>query len=128
MADVVIRYVGLPKPYNERCKDWDEGGPFTPGMLLVISPDGMLTPNIQQLAAIRPFGEISKSIPSVNVPPSVNPNHLSVVQRRLEVPAMYLSVSLYIHYLASMDGRTTPARKRRNQAQAQTLGFCACAQ
>ncbi|KAI1080199.1 hypothetical protein F5B20DRAFT_589618 [Whalleya microplaca] len=92
MADIVTRYLGLPKPYNERCKDWDES------RWRADSSDA------EQLAVIRPFGDISKGIPSVNVPPAVNPNHLSVIQRRLEVPATYLSVSLYIHYLASTQG------------------------
>ncbi|KAI0010907.1 hypothetical protein F4779DRAFT_575948 [Xylariaceae sp. FL0662B] len=92
MADMVIKYFALPKPYNERCKDWDE---------LRWRAE---TSDAQQMVAIRPFREISKNIPGVNVPPQVNPDHLSAIQKRLEVPATYLSASLCIQYPESTQG------------------------
>ncbi|KAI8958609.1 hypothetical protein F5Y11DRAFT_362476 [Daldinia sp. FL1419] len=88
VADTIFKYFGLPKPYGERCRDWDE---------LKWTKESA---DITHLIVNRLFGEISKYIPGVNVPPGVNPNHLSVIQRRLEVPASYLSVAIYDHSLA----------------------------
>ncbi|KAI2781447.1 hypothetical protein F4815DRAFT_498544 [Daldinia loculata] len=87
VADMTLKHFGFSKPYGERCRDWDEP------KWIKESTDST------HLAANRLFGEISKCIPRVNVPPGVNPNHLSVIQRRLEVPASYLSVAIYNHFL-----------------------------
>ncbi|KAI0847618.1 hypothetical protein F5Y00DRAFT_270980 [Daldinia vernicosa] len=85
VADMTLKYFGFSKPYGERCRDWDEP------KWIKESTDST------HLAANRLFGEISKCIPRVDVPPGVNPNHLSVIQRRLEVPASYLSVAIHNH-------------------------------
>ncbi|KAF3064825.1 hypothetical protein GL218_02375 [Daldinia childiae] len=87
VADMTLKYFGFSKPYGERCRDWDEP------KWIKESTDST------HLAVNRLFGEISNYIPRVNVPPGVNPNHLSVIQRRLEVPASYLSVAIYNHFL-----------------------------
>ncbi|KAI1654693.1 hypothetical protein F4813DRAFT_398838 [Daldinia decipiens] len=87
VADMCLKYFGFSKPYEERCRDWDEP------KWIKESTDST------HLAVNRLFGEISKCIPSVNMPPGVNPNHLSVIQRRLEVSASYLSVAIHNHFL-----------------------------
>ncbi|KAL7621322.1 hypothetical protein AAE478_008643 [Parahypoxylon ruwenzoriense] len=86
LADMVVKYFGLPLPYNERCKDWDESRWINE------------TSDDDRRATNRPYAEISRHIPHVNVPPDVNPNHLSKIQSRLEVPATYMAVSLCLRY------------------------------
>ncbi|KAI1473844.1 hypothetical protein F4774DRAFT_423848 [Daldinia eschscholtzii] len=88
VADMALKYFGIPRPYEERCRDWDE--------LKWINESTDTT----HLAVNRLFGEVSQYIPEVNVPPGVNPNPLSVIQRRLEVPASYLSVAIHNYSLA----------------------------
>ncbi|KAI5867810.1 hypothetical protein GGS23DRAFT_550093 [Durotheca rogersii] len=92
LADTVVKYLALPVPYNERCKDWNESR-WT---------DESSDEN--QRAINRPYAEISKHIPLINVPPDVNPNQLSKIQSRLEVPATYIAVSLRLRYLTHAEG------------------------
>ncbi|KAI1801738.1 hypothetical protein F4811DRAFT_563750 [Daldinia bambusicola] len=83
VADMTLKYFGIPKPYEERCRDWNEPKWTNEST------------DATHLAVNRLFGDISMYIPGVNVPPGVNPNPLSVIQRRLEVPVSYLAAAIY---------------------------------
>ncbi|KAI1466588.1 uncharacterized protein F4812DRAFT_465817 [Daldinia caldariorum] len=99
VADMTLRYFGIPKPYEERCRDWDE-----PRWI-------MESTDATHLAVNRLFGYISMHIPGVNVPPGVNPNSLSVIQRRLEVPVSYLAAAINNYTLfRSQSPQTTVKR------------------
>ncbi|KAI0119465.1 hypothetical protein F4814DRAFT_458707 [Daldinia grandis] len=102
VADMILKYSGFSKPYGERCRDWDEP------KWIKESTDST------HLAVNRLFGKISKLIPRVNVPPGVNPNHLSVIQRRLEVAASYLSVAIHNHFLTRTGSLQTVAKSISN--------------
>ncbi|KAI2617104.1 hypothetical protein GGR54DRAFT_641207 [Hypoxylon sp. NC1633] len=84
LADALVEYFKLPKPHGLRCRDWDE-----PKWVQKASHEG-------HLYVVQSYKEVSKRIPAAIVPPEVNVNHLSVIQRRLEVPVVYLSVSLCV--------------------------------
>lgn len=85
-ADLACGYFALPKPYEERCRDWRER-----------SWKNEASSDVR-MAIIHAQREVTGIIPGVNLPPGVSFNHLSVTQRSLEVPASYLSVSLCLRY------------------------------
>ncbi|KAI1764914.1 hypothetical protein GGR53DRAFT_530126 [Hypoxylon sp. FL1150] len=82
LADSICDYLALPKPHDERCRDWPERA-FKNAAALDVRMD-----------IIHAQGKVTKIIPGVYLPPGINFNHLSVTQRSLEVPATYLAVSL----------------------------------
>lgn len=82
LADATTRHFNFPRPYGQRCRDWDEP------KWTKESPESV------RLGAIQSYGELTRLIPSVNLPPGVNYNHLSKVQGRLPVPISYLAASL----------------------------------
>lgn len=86
LADLTCDYFALPKPHGERCRDWRERAWKDEA-----SRDA-------RIAIIQTHREVTGVIPAVNLPSGVSFNHLSVTQRSLEVPASYLSVSLYMRY------------------------------
>ncbi|KAI1401493.1 hypothetical protein F4819DRAFT_486522 [Hypoxylon fuscum] len=86
IGDLTVRYFTIPKPYEERCRDWDE---------LKWNAEAS---DLDRRVANFAYGGILKNIPLVTIPPGVNLNHLSKIQRSIDVPATYLSVSLYLRY------------------------------
>ncbi|KAI3320829.1 hypothetical protein HD806DRAFT_218797 [Xylariaceae sp. AK1471] len=91
LADVIIQYFDLPMPHNQRCRDWD---------YLRWKEE---LPEADRSSLIKYFGTVLAYVPGPNVPPGVNPNHLSKLQRRLENAANYVRASLGIRFLTSKD-------------------------
>ncbi|KAI0975513.1 hypothetical protein F4678DRAFT_272967 [Xylaria arbuscula] len=89
LGDTIIQYFDLPMPNNERCQDWD---------------NAKWKQNLSETdrhSLIKHFGSVLACVPGPNVPPGVNPNPLSRVQRRLESAAGYVRASLMIRFLTS---------------------------
>ncbi|KAI1779356.1 hypothetical protein F4818DRAFT_247838 [Hypoxylon cercidicola] len=103
LADVTCDYFTLATPYEQRCRDWHE----RTWKMNEASPDARMAIN-------QAYREITRAIPAVNLPPGVNFNHLSMTQKSLEVPASYLSVSLYMCF---------PERKEREDAVIRMIDF-----
>ncbi|KAI1407785.1 hypothetical protein F5Y13DRAFT_205734 [Hypoxylon sp. FL1857] len=101
LADMTVACFGLPRPYEARCKDWDE---------IKWTHD---TPDVDQRATNQPYAELTRCIPGACVPPRINPSHLNPMQTALQVPATYLSVALCLRYLTSSAG--LEAAKRTSQ-------------
>ncbi|KAI1423394.1 hypothetical protein F5Y12DRAFT_786028 [Xylaria sp. FL1777] len=91
LGDTIVQYFGLPIPHNERCRDWDN-----------VKWKQQL-PETDRYSLIKYFGTVFSSVPGPNVPPGVNPNSLSRLQRRLESSAGYVRASLMIRFLTSKD-------------------------
>ncbi|KAI0476511.1 hypothetical protein GGR56DRAFT_674972 [Xylariaceae sp. FL0804] len=86
LADKVVQYFGLPKPFDVRCRDWSD-----------LEWRHPLTPN-EQVQYLRPFGALANGIPSPNVPHGMNYNQLSKIQKRLDWHAMFVSASLHLRH------------------------------
>ncbi|KAI0602631.1 hypothetical protein F4775DRAFT_588196 [Biscogniauxia sp. FL1348] len=82
LADMVVQYLNLPMPNNVRCRDWDQLGHKSKQS------------SEQQSSSLRLYQEFSAAISSVNIPPGRNPNRLSTIQTRLDVPIFYLNAAL----------------------------------
>ncbi|KAI0379115.1 hypothetical protein F5Y04DRAFT_290573 [Hypomontagnella monticulosa] len=91
LADATSRYFGFPRPYKQRCRDWDEQ------KWTKESSDSI------RLEVIQFSGELTRLIPGVNMPPGINYNHLSKIQSRLLVPISYLAVSFCSLYPTKKD-------------------------
>ncbi|KAI1307548.1 hypothetical protein F5Y03DRAFT_123572 [Xylaria venustula] len=91
LGDTIVQYFDLPIPNNERCQDWDN----TKWKQNLSETD--------RHSLIKHFGSVLACVPGPNVPPGVNPNPLSKVQRRLESAAGYVRASLTIRLLTSKD-------------------------
>ncbi|KAI0910159.1 hypothetical protein F4823DRAFT_386258 [Ustulina deusta] len=91
LGDTIVQYFGLPTPDNERCRDWDN------------QKWKQTLSATDRYSLIKYFGTILACVPGPNVPPGVNPNNLSRLQRRLESGAGYVRASLLIRFLTSKD-------------------------
>ncbi|KAI8632933.1 hypothetical protein F5Y19DRAFT_334541 [Xylariaceae sp. FL1651] len=91
LADMIVGYFDLPVPHNQRCRDWD---------YLHWRDE---TSGADRSALINNFGTVLNCVPGPNVPPGVNPNMFSKIQRRLESAANYIRASLGIRFLTSQD-------------------------
>ncbi|KAI0138057.1 hypothetical protein F4776DRAFT_670712 [Hypoxylon sp. NC0597] len=100
LADMILECFDLPKPYEVRCRDWDES------RWLHEASD------MDRQAATKTYGEITRYIPGVYVPPGVNHNHFSPIQVALQVPVSYMSVALCFRYLTRSPDLRMEAVKR----------------
>ncbi|KAF2968542.1 hypothetical protein GQX73_g5015 [Xylaria multiplex] len=89
LADTIVQYFDLPLPRNERCRDCDN-----------LKWKQALS-ETDRSSLLKYFGTVLVSVPGPNVPPGVNPNNLSKLQRRLESGAGYVRASLGIRLLTS---------------------------
>ncbi|TGJ78926.1 hypothetical protein E0Z10_g9837 [Xylaria hypoxylon] len=91
LADTIVQYFDLPMPENERCRDHDN-----------LKWKQALS-ETDRSSLIKYFGTVLACVPGPNVPPGVNLNDLSRLQRRLESAAGYVRASLGIRLLTSKD-------------------------
>jgi hypothetical protein len=91
LADTVIRFFGLPAPNNQRCREWDQV------KWKVEASDAARS------CMVKEFGTVLGWIPGPNVPPGVNVNSLSKLQRRLESAGTYVRASLSDRFAADQD-------------------------
>ncbi|KAI8946523.1 hypothetical protein F4801DRAFT_593300 [Xylaria longipes] len=91
LADVVVQYFDLPMPHNQRCREWDH---FKWKQELSETDRSSL---------IKHFGAVLGCVPGPNVPPGINQNNMSKLQRRLESGASYVRAALGIRFLTSKD-------------------------
>ncbi|KAJ2974915.1 hypothetical protein NUW58_g8506 [Xylaria curta] len=99
LADTIIRYFDLPIPHNQRCRDWDH---------LKWKQELSAT---DRSALIKYFGTVLGCVPGPNLPPGVNQNNLSKIQRRLETGANYVRAALGVRFLTAK-GSTKAATDR----------------
>ncbi|KAI0431971.1 hypothetical protein F5Y09DRAFT_354340 [Xylaria sp. FL1042] len=99
LGDTVVEYFDLPMPHNERCRDWNN---FKWKQSLS---------ETDRHSLLKHFGTIFACVPGPNVPPGVNPNNLSRLQRRLESGAGYVRASLMIRLLTSKDSSEIVTRR-----------------
>ncbi|CAJ2504083.1 Uu.00g114770.m01.CDS01 [Anthostomella pinea] len=98
LADMIVQYLNLHKPNEDRCRDWN----FLRWKDVTSSAD--------QYFLLGLFQGIVSNIPGPNVPPGINPNHLSKIQRRLESYANYVCASLCLRYLGDVKGANTAVK------------------
>ncbi|KAI0544294.1 hypothetical protein F4679DRAFT_589657 [Xylaria curta] len=91
LADAVVQYFGLSMPHNQRCRDWDH-----------LKWKQELS-DAARSSLIKYFGPVFGCVPGPNLPPGVNQNIMSKLQRRLESGANYVRAALGIHFLTSQD-------------------------
>ncbi|KAI1275474.1 hypothetical protein F5Y07DRAFT_178231 [Xylaria sp. FL0933] len=91
LGDTIVQYFDLPMPLNQRCRDFNN-----------LEWKQQLS-QTDRHSLIKHFGTVFASVPGPNVPPGVNPNNLSRLQRRLESGAGYVRASLMIRLLTSKD-------------------------
>ncbi|KAI0188512.1 hypothetical protein EV127DRAFT_471246 [Xylaria flabelliformis] len=91
LADAVVQYFGLPMPHNQRCRDWDH-----------LKWKQELS-DTDRSSLIKYFGPVLGCVPGPNLPPGVNQNNMSKLQRRLESGANYVRAALGIQFLTSKD-------------------------
>ncbi|KAI1748662.1 hypothetical protein F4782DRAFT_348450 [Xylaria castorea] len=91
LADAVVQYFDLPMPHNQRCRDWDH---FKWKQELSETDRSSL---------IKYFSPVLGCIPGPNLPPGINQNNMSKLQRRLESGASYVRAALGIRFLTSKD-------------------------
>ncbi|KAI0540339.1 hypothetical protein GGR58DRAFT_141843 [Xylaria digitata] len=89
LADTIIQYFDLPLPQKERCRDCDN-----------LKWKQALS-KTDRSSLLKYFGTVLACVPGPNVPPGINPNNLSRLQRRLESGAGYVRASLGIRLLTS---------------------------
>ncbi|KAI1110681.1 hypothetical protein F5Y14DRAFT_343692 [Nemania sp. NC0429] len=89
LADTIVRYFDFPAPYNKRCRDWDQ------------SKWKQELTEADRSSLIKYFGTVLGCVPGPNVPPGVNLNSLSRLQRRLECGASYVRAALGIRFLTA---------------------------
>ncbi|KAI0388758.1 hypothetical protein F5Y17DRAFT_180607 [Xylariaceae sp. FL0594] len=88
LADTVIRLFDLPAPSGQRCREWDQVKWKTEA------------PDTVKSCVVKKFGTVLGWIPGPNVPPGVNENSLSKLQRRLENGVTYIRASLSMKFSA----------------------------
>ncbi|KAI1329903.1 hypothetical protein F5Y16DRAFT_364316 [Xylariaceae sp. FL0255] len=99
LGDRIVQYFGLPVPNNERCRDWD--------YVKYKSETGQK----EQSYITTNFGQALTCFPGPNMPPGVNENMMSKIQKRLESAANYVRASVGRQYLSSPgSGKTVMAR------------------
>ncbi|KAI0467378.1 hypothetical protein F4859DRAFT_506757 [Xylaria cf. heliscus] len=91
LADTVIQYFDLPMPLNRRSRDWNH---FKWKQELTETDRSSL---------IKYFGPVFGRVPGPNLPPGINQNNMSKLQRRLESGANYVRAALGIRFLTSKD-------------------------
>ncbi|KAI1742048.1 hypothetical protein F4680DRAFT_464304 [Xylaria scruposa] len=91
LADAVVQYFDLPMPHNQRCRDWDH-----------LKWKQELS-DTDRSSLIKYFGPVLGCVPGPNLPPGVNQNIMSKIQRRLESGASYVRAALGIQFLTSKD-------------------------
>ncbi|KAI0203390.1 hypothetical protein F4808DRAFT_458154 [Astrocystis sublimbata] len=89
LGDAIVRCFDLPLPHNQRCRDWDH------------YKWKQELSNEDKTALITYFGTVFRSVPGPGLPPGVNPNNLSKLQRRLESGANYVRAALGFRFLTS---------------------------
>ncbi|KAI1161657.1 hypothetical protein F5B18DRAFT_425866 [Nemania serpens] len=89
LADTIVRYFDFPAPHNQRCRDWDH------------SKWKQELTESDRSSLIKYFGSVLGCVPGPNVPPGVNLNSLSKLQRRLESGARYVRAALGIRFLTA---------------------------
>ncbi|RWA04078.1 hypothetical protein EKO27_g11026 [Xylaria grammica] len=116
LADTIVQYFDLPMPRNERCRDCDN-----------LQWKQALS-ETDRSSLLKHFGTVLACIPGPNVPPGVNPNNLSRLQRRLESAAGYIRASLGIRLLTSKDssvvGRIESFLQGVERKQVELLASC----
>ncbi|KAI1501869.1 hypothetical protein F5X99DRAFT_188128 [Biscogniauxia marginata] len=85
-ADMMVRYFSLPFPDNVRCRDWDQSQRRT------------RSSDEQERLLLQPYQEFCKILPAPNLPPGVNLNYLSRIQKRHDTPTFYLTASLGVRF------------------------------
>jgi len=91
LADTVIRFFGLPAPNNQRCREWDQ-----------VKWKAEVSEAVRS-CMVKEFGTLLAWTPGPNVPPGVNANSLSKLQRRLESAGTYVRASLSARFSADED-------------------------
>lgn len=91
LADAVVQYFDLPMPHNQRCRDWDH-----------LKWKRQLS-ETDRSSLIQYFGPVLGCVPGPNLPPGINQNIMSKLQRRLESGASYVRAALGIRFLTSKD-------------------------
>jgi hypothetical protein len=95
LASMIVKHFDLPMPHNQRCRDWNS----------LRWRDELPEADLSSL--IQHFGTVLACVPGPNVPPGINPNQLSRLQRRLENAATYVRASLGIRFLTSKGSSKT---------------------
>ena len=105
LGDTIVQYFDLPMPQNERCRDFNN------------HKWKHQLPETVRRSLIKHFGAVMVSVPGPNVPPGLDINGLSKLQRRLESCASYIRASLAIRFLTSQDAC---------QVAVERIGSCKC--
>ncbi|KAI0440323.1 hypothetical protein F4803DRAFT_527965 [Xylaria telfairii] len=100
LADAVVQYFDLPMPHNQRSREWD-----------CLKWKQQLS-EIDRSSLIKYFGPVLGCVPGPNLPPGINQNIMSKLQRRLESGASYVRAALGIRFLTSQDSSKVAAIDR----------------
>ncbi|KAH9895413.1 hypothetical protein F4778DRAFT_271124 [Xylariomycetidae sp. FL2044] len=87
LVDLLVRYAGLATPLGQRARDWEEN-----------RWSASATPEVIRMYN-KTFGVTTDIYPGPAVPPGLNVNNLSPIQRRLDAPALYLAAALVTRFL-----------------------------